>query len=178
MILPRQKTPDLSVNVIDGDRFDIDAVSSPRGVLICVYRGLHCPICATYLKTLDKLTPEFAQRDVETIAISGDGEERAAGMAAQLETRALRIGYDLPLSTARAWGLYLSTSRGKTSIGIEEPQLFPEPGVFLVRPDRSLYYSYIQTMPFVRPDFRELLKALDNVIEKNYPARGEYDEPV
>ena len=38
-----------------------------------------------------------------------------------------------PLSKAKEWGLYISTSRGMTSIGIEEPALFSEPGVFLVR---------------------------------------------
>jgi hypothetical protein len=29
-------------------------------------------------------------------------------------------------------------------------------------------------MPFVRPAFGEMVKALDFIIEKNYPARGEY----
>lgn len=86
----------------------------------------------------------------------------------------LRMGYGLPLATARAWGLYLSTSRGKTSIGIEEPALFSEPGVFLVRPDRTLYWLSVQSMPFARPNFDELVQALDFVIKNAYPARGEY----
>ena len=51
----------------------------------------------------------------------------------------MRVGYGLPLKDARAWGLYISTSRGKTSAGIEEPALFSEPGLFLVRPDSTLY---------------------------------------
>ena len=38
-------------------------------------------------------------------------------------------------------GLYVSTSLGMTSTGIEEPALFSEPGIFLVRPDRTLYFS-------------------------------------
>ena len=33
-------------------------------------------------------------------------------------------------------------------------------------------------MPFVRPHFSELVSALDFAIEKNYPARGEYDGAV
>ncbi len=74
---------------------------------------------------------------------------------------------------ARAWGLYISTGRGKTSIGIEEPALFSEPGLFLVRPDGTLYAASVNTMPFARPNFSELLKAIGMIIEKNYPARGE-----
>jgi hypothetical protein len=31
-------------------------------------------------------------------------------------------------------------------------------------------------MPFARPGFAELLKAIDFVLQKNYPARGEVAE--
>jgi len=90
----------------------------------------------------------------------------------------LRFGYSLPLTVAREWGLYISSSRGTSSINIEEPPLFSEPGIFLVQPDGSLYYGSVQTMPFARPLFSELLQAIDYAIAKNYPARGEYDGPV
>jgi len=43
----------------------------------------------------------------------------------------------------------------------------------LVRPDRTLYFASVQTMPFARPHFTDILAALDFVIAKNYPARGE-----
>ena len=86
---------------------------------------------------------------------------------------ALRLGHGLGLETARAWGLYVSTDRGTTSAGLEEPALFSEPGLFLVRPDGTLYFGAVQTMPFARPHFADVLKALDFVIAKDYPARGE-----
>ena len=103
-----------------------------------------------------------------------DGRERAQAMADKLKAAGLRMGYDLSLAKAREWGLFVSTSRGTTSIGIEEPPHFSEPGVFIVRPDGTLYYGAVQTMPFARPHFDELLAALDFALEKNYPARGEY----
>ena len=90
----------------------------------------------------------------------------------------LRFGYDLSLEKAREWGLYISTSRGKTSIGIEEPALFAEPGLFLINPDQTLYYMSVQTMPFVRPRFDEMIQALDFVIKNDYPGRGEYTDAV
>jgi len=99
-------------------------------------------------------------------------------MAEKVGAKALRFGYDLPLSVARDWGLYISTSRGKTSIGIDEPALFSEPGLFVVNADRSLYYLSVQSMPFVRPSFRELLGAIDFAIAKSYPARGAYTGAV
>lgn len=178
MLMPRQKTPDLSVPLLDGSQFELATETAPRGTVVCFYRGLHCPICATYLKELERLTPDFATRGVATVALSSDGEDRAREMAGKIGADTLRIGYDLALQKARDWGLYISTSRGKTSIGIEEPALFAEPGLFLINPDQTLYYMSVQTMPFVRPHFSELLSAVDFAIEKSYPARGEYTGEV
>lgn len=174
MLYPRQAAPALVVETLAHGTFDLAAQAPERFTLLCFYRGLHCPICANYLKELERLTPEFAQRGVATIAVSSDDAERARLMAEKIGASALRIGYGLNLADARDWGLYISTSRGKTSIGIEEPALFSEPGVFLLRPDRTIYYLSVQSMPFVRPNFPEMVQALDFVIKNDYPARGEY----
>ncbi|MFS4582603.1 peroxiredoxin-like family protein [Phaeobacter sp. C3_T13_0] len=178
MLMPRQKTPDLTLPTLDHGQFDLTSEESQRGTVICFYRGLHCPICANYLKELEKRVADFASRGVNCIAISSDGEERTRAMADKIEAQNLRFGYDLPLNVARQWGLYLSTSRGKTSIGIEEPALFSEPGLFMVTPEQTLYYGSVQTMPFVRPHFSELVSALDFAIANDYPARGEYNGDV
>lgn len=174
MLVPRQIAPELSVETLSSGHFDLADEHPERMTLVCFYRGLHCPICANYLKELERLTPAFEQRGVSTIAISTDDESRASEMARKVGAQRLRIGYGLPLSVARDWGLYVSASRGKTSIGIDEPALFSEPGVFLIRPDRTIYYLSVQSMPFVRPAFAEMVQALDFVIKNDYPARGEY----
>lgn len=178
MLMPRQKTPNLSLPTLNDGTFDLSSDGAERYTLVTFYRGLHCPICANYLKELERLTPEFAERGVKTIAISSDGKERTEEMAAKIDAKSLRFAYDLPLSVAREWGLYISTSRGKTSLGIEEPALFSEPGVFLVTPEQTLYYASVQTMPFVRPVFKEMIGALDFVIANDYPGRGEYTGEV
>ncbi|MDH3666856.1 MAG: AhpC/TSA family protein [Paracoccaceae bacterium] len=178
MLMPRRKVPDLAVETLDHGTFDLGSETNERGTVVCFYRGLHCPICATYLAEFEKLVPAFAERGVGSIAVSSDDAVRARGMAEKIPAEALRIGYGLSLAKAKEWGLYISTGRGKTSIGIEEPALFSEPGLFLINADQTLYYGSVQTMPFVRPHFRELLGALDFAIEKNYPARGEYAEAV
>jgi peroxiredoxin len=178
VLIPREIVPDLDLDTLAHGRFSLASDNPERFTLVCFYRGLHCPICANYLKELERLTPEFEQRGVKTIAVSADGKERAQAMADKVGASNLRMAYGLSLSAARDWGLYISTSRGKTSIGIEEPALFSEPGVFLIRPDRTLYYGSVQTMPFVRPHFAELVQAMEFVIAKDYPARGEYTGAV
>ena len=174
MLVPRQTAPGLIVETVAHGRFDLAWDEPRRMTLVCFYRGLHCPICANYLKELERLTPDFLERGVSTIAISSDSEARARKMSQKVGAAQLRVGYGLPLEVARDWGLYLSESRGRTSIGIEEPRLFSEPGVFLISRDRTIYYVSVQSMPFVRPPFAEMVQALDFIIKNDYPARGEY----
>lgn len=174
MLIPRKKVPALQLPTVAKKAFDLADASGERGTLVVFYRGLHCPICAKYLTELDTLIPEFNKRGLNVIAVSSDNEERAIAMADKLNAEHLEIAYDLTLEKAKEWGLYISASRGKTSLGIEEPALFSEPGLFLVSPDQSLYFGSVNTMPFIRPNFAELVGALDFIIANNYPARGEY----
>jgi peroxiredoxin len=178
MLIPRKPVPQLNVPTLAHSSFDLQSDSPQNFSLIVFFRGLHCPLCIKYLKELGQLLPDFAQRGVSVIAISSDDQDRAQQMAAKVGFADLRFGYDLPLSVARQWGLYISESIGKTSIGVEEPKLFAEPGVFLIKPDQTLYYGAVQTMPFARPSFADLLIAIDFATSKNYPARGEYTSAV
>lgn len=173
-LTPRLPVPALNVPLTQGGRFVLGASPGERFDMVVFYRGLHCPICAKYLMELERLAPEFAKRGVQVVAVSSDTAERAQAMAEKISASQLPIAHSLSLQNARQWGLYISTSRGKTSIGIDEPELFSEPGVFIVRPDGTLYYGSTQTMPFARPAFQDLLGAIDFAIAKDYPARGEY----
>lgn len=177
-LLPRHPAPALNVPLVGGGRFVLGAAPGEKFDLIVFYRGLHCPLCAKYLLELERLSSDFASRGVQVLAVSSDTEERGKEMASKVQASGLKFAYGLSLRAARQWGLYISTSRGKTSIGIEEPELFSEPGVFIVRPDGTLYYGAVQTMPFARPGFQDLLGAIDFAISKDYPARGEYTGAV
>ena len=172
-LMPRQETPALSVDTLDHGRWSLAEQSPQRFSLIVFYRGLHCPICKPYVRELDRQFTAFSELGVEAITLSTDDAERARQSQQDWGLTQVPVGYGLSIESAREWGLYISSGRGKTSIGIEEPALFNEPGLFLVSPDGTLYSASIQTMPFVRPRFEELLKALETIISRDYPARGE-----
>ncbi len=167
-IRPRTKVPDLDLPTVGGERFDLAAQRSRSFTMLVFYRGLHCPICKTYLRDLDRKLDSFAQRGVGVAAISTDTKERAEQSKKDWGVERLAIAYELSIEHARQWGLYISAS-----IKEGEPPLFAEPGLFLIRPDGALYCASIQTMPFARPSFADVLQAVVFVTEKNYPARGE-----
>ncbi|KZL21308.1 AhpC/TSA family protein [Pseudovibrio axinellae] len=174
MLTPRMPVPNLSADLVGGGKFELSSDVAQFATLVVFYRGLHCPICVSYLRELERLTPQFAERGVKPIALSTDTQERTETFADKIGADNLRVGYGISLKKAREWGLYISTGRGLTSAGIEEPELFAEPGLFFVKPDGTLYFGNIQTMPFARPDFKPMLGALDFCIKNDYPARGEY----
>lgn len=166
-IKPRTRVPSLNLTTVGGGRFDLSQRAPRTFTLLVAYRGLHCPICKTYLRDLDRKYAEFEALGVEAVAVSTDTGERAEKAKAEWQIEHLPIAYDLSIEQAREWGLFISA-------GIkEEPKQFAEPGLFLIRPDQTLYAASIQTMPFARPSFSDVIAAVKFVTEKNYPARGE-----
>ena len=173
MLKTRQPVPALTLPTVAGTTWSLAGQRPQHFTLLVFYRGLHCPVCRSYLSELNRLQPEFTARGVDLVAISSDTAERAAQTVRDWGLANLTVAHSLSIDAARQWGLYVSTSRGKTSTGVEEPALFSEPGVFLVRADGTLYWASVQTMPFARPHFNEMLQAVDFVLKNDYPARGE-----
>jgi peroxiredoxin len=172
VLKPRQTVPDLDVETLQGP-WSLSEQTPDNFTMLVFYRGLHCPICTKYLKELDKLADDFTKAGVAVIALSSDNKERAQKAQIGWELQNISLGYGVTTEQAQSWGLHRSAGRGKTSIGIEEPDEFSEPGLFLIQPNQTLYWSQVSTMPFARPLFKEVLGALNFVLDKNYPARGE-----
>ncbi|HET9351012.1 MAG TPA: peroxiredoxin-like family protein [Burkholderiales bacterium] len=173
MLKPRKPVPALEFDTVGGGRWSLAAQKPQNFSMIVFYRGLHGPVCRRYTSELNGMIGEFDKRGVSTVLISTDSRERAAEAKEKWGLPNLNVGYGISIDKAREWGLYISTSRGVTSTGVEEPPLFAEPGLFLVKPDGTLYWANISTMPFARPHFSDIAGAIDFAISKNYPARGE-----
>lgn len=166
--IPRTQVPELSFPLTSGHEWNLSDQDPESFTMVIFYRGLHCPVCKSYTQSLNKLVDDFKERGVETVTVSMDDEKRARASVQEWEIDNLKVGYNLSQEQARSWGLYFSNA-----IKDSEPNLFSEPGLFLIRPDGKLYYSAINSMPFGRPVLKDMLKALDFIQENDYPARGE-----
>ncbi len=167
-VMPRQSTPPLSAKLTDGSAWNLGAEKPAAYDMIVVYRGLHCPICKTYLGDLESKLPEFTKRGVNVVAISTDSKDRAEKAKAEWGLNNLKVGYDLSIDNARAWDLFISSS-----IRDGEPPQFSEPGLFLVKPDGSLFYAATSSAPWGRPPLDQMLRGIDIATERKMPARGE-----
>ena len=172
-LYPRQPVPSLDLPLVGGGTWSLAEQKPENFTMVVFYRGYHCPICSRYLGDLNRKTNQFKEKGVNIIVASSDEEERGNLAKEEWGLDQLYVAYGVTLEKGREWGLFISTSNGNTGAGVIEPDMFIEPGLYMVRPDGTLYFGTVQTMPFARPSFAEILKALGMVLERDYPARGE-----
>ena len=165
---PRQQAPNLSFPLLAGEQWNLTEQNPSNFNLIIFYRGRHCPVCKWYLQQLQSLLPDFKKRGVNVVALSMDSQVRARKTKMDWELHQLALGYDLDVETAKNWGLYFSNA-----IREGEPKVFCEPGFFLTDQNHVVYYAAINSNPWGRPYLPSILKAIDYILENNYPARGE-----
>jgi peroxiredoxin len=166
-VRPTEPAPDLTVPLLRGGTYRL-ADQRPRTfTMVVFFRGLHCPVCRAQLSELERRLPEFEQRGIEVVAVSGETRERASQLAHEWRLEQLPIAYGLTEDQMRAWGLFISQG-----INEGEPALFNEPGLFLISPDHTVYYESILSMPVGRPRVDDLLGGIDYWVGHGYPARG------
>ena len=173
MITPRTEVPDFTVELLNGGTWTLSDQNPENFTMVVAYRGYHCPICKAYLGKLNAIADGLKERGVNLIVFSSDTAERAQLARNEWGIDNLELAHSLSIEDARKLGLFVSHGIGVTSIGVEEPEIFSEPGLLMIRPDQTLYFADIQTMPFLRPDLSDFLPKLDFILAKGYPARGE-----
>ncbi len=167
-VKPRQAAPPLEVKLVDGSAWRLSDAKPVAFEMIVVYRGLHCPVCKGYLGELEAKLPEFTKRGVDVIAVSADSRERAERAKTEWGLNNLQVGCELSIDNAREWELFVSKA-----IRDGEPPEFTEPGLFLVKPDGTLFFASRGNLPWGRPPLDQMLRAVDVATERKMPARGE-----
>jgi peroxiredoxin len=160
-----QKFPSMNWKTVGGEALDPAAVGGWR--VLIVYRGKHCPLCKTYLNTLNEMLGDFDAAGVKVMAVSADPQQKAEAQVAEGGWK-FPVGYGMSVEDMRQLGLYISDPRSAD----ETDRRFAEPGLFVINPAGETQIVDISNAPFARPDLKSLLKGLQFVISKDYPIRG------
>ncbi|GGG47668.1 peroxiredoxin-like family protein [Bizionia arctica] len=168
MIRPQEQAPELQLKVIGGETWNLAKQNPKNFTMVVFYRGIHCPVCKKYTEELQNLKSKYNELGVDIIAVSMDTEAKARKAKMDWDIADIPIGYELTEEQAKAWNLYLSKG-----VKDAEPQLFSEPGLFLIRPDNEIYYIALNSQPFGRPELSSFVKSIDFIVSKDYPSRGE-----
>ena len=165
---PQSQAPDLSVQTLDGKQWVLNQQNPDFFTMVVFYRGLHCPLCKKYLEKLNEIQDDLNSKGVQVIAVSMDKEVRARKSRMDWNIDKLNIGFGLSKEAAADWGLFLSNA-----IAQNEPHLFSEPGLFLIKPDNEVYYANLSSNPWGRPFLPSFVQLMDFLKKSGYPARGE-----
>lgn len=168
MLKPGDTAPDIDLPLTIDARFKLSDQSPEQFTMLVFYRGKHCPICKKYLTEIGSRLREITDRGINVFAVSMDDEDRAMVVDREWDTGDLPLVYDMSEDMARKWGLFISSKRE----GSDEPETFSEPGLFLIRPDLTVYFAQVQSAPFTRPDLDQLMEGLDIIKKNDYPPRG------
>jgi peroxiredoxin len=170
-LLPTQPAPDLGLELVGGGTthdLQLGTGAGGRFSLVVFYRGLHCPICRKQLAEIDKRIEDLKDAGIgRVVAVSMETPERSGRLVDEWHLVNLPVAYGLDEESARSWGLNLSRA-----IKNGEPDLFNEPGVFILDDDGTLFWSSTATMPFGRPSLDDVIAGVRYAQDYDYPARG------
>lgn len=151
------------------------SLSNPRDgfdwMLTLIYRGKHCPLCTTYLQSLNAALPDFTAKGVDVLAVSADSKARAAAHMAEVSPE-FDVAYGLTVPHMQALGLYISGPRN--GVDVEGP--FAEPGLFVINERGTLQIADISNVPFSRPSLKQLASGIGFLRGpmKDAPINGTY----
>jgi peroxiredoxin len=165
---PGQAAPDLELPLVGGGSFRLADRRPRRFTMLVFNRGLHCPVCQAQLRELDRRHAELAERGIEVVSVSAEDQHRATRMRDNWRISAIPIAHGLTEEQMRAWGLFVSRA-----IHENEPPVFNEPALFLLRPDRTVFYASVLSMPVGRPRLDDLRAGIDYWDAHEYPLRGD-----
>jgi hypothetical protein len=120
-LVPRQPDPSLAVPLAGGGKFNLTAENRRisrllRSIAARIARNAKSSRPISRPSSRNSRNAAFRWWQSLSIISSAAGALSPKGGPPNL-----RIGYGLDLRTARAFGLWISTSRGKTSAGIRKP---------------------------------------------------------
>ena len=170
-LTPTQQAPRLDLPLTGGGStgdLTLGTGADGRFTLLFFFRGLHCPVCRKQLSEIERRLDDLRAGGVgRVVAVSMESAERSEQLVAAWHLDRLPVAHSLAEDEARAWGLHLSHA-----IKDGEPDVFSEPGVFVLDADGSLFWSSVATMPFGRPALDDIVAGLVFAQEHDYPARG------
>jgi len=168
-LLPGQAVPELALNLAHSGRWKLSEQNPLNFTLIVVFRGVHCSFCKPEIEKLSEMQDQFAALGISILAVSMDSLERAIRALDEWAIGDLPFAYGMTELQARNYGLYISTR-----VKPVEPDVFSEPGAYLIKPDGTLYAQFQSTTPWLRLDIDTLYRGIQVAMDRGTPPRGGY----
>ena len=166
-LIPGEKVPKLEAILTNDQLWLLHSESIDKFLIIIFYRGLWCPLCNKQLNDFNKIVDDFQEIGIQIMALTNDSLINVQTAKKDWNIDNITMGAEIDMATLKEWGLYISTK-----VFPPENDYFPEPGIFVISPDYTLYAAYIQSTPGGRASAKNLFDWMKIVVDHNYPSRG------
>lgn len=169
-LIPGMPAPRFEAMTIAGRHWALGSAANTKLTLLIFYRGSFCSYCRTNLQDYEAHASEFAARGVEVVFASADNEAQARLAVDSWGVQKLPVCHGTSVRQMEEWGLFMSAG----SSAMKQPEVFSEPGLFLVKNDMTLLYEVLNSAPFGRPTASDMIAMLDFMESKGsaFPQRG------
>jgi len=155
------KIPQLTLKTVDGRAFDLNSAIAKKPAVLVFYRGGWCMYCNKHFGELALIEREITQLGFEIIAISPD---KPVKLSESINKH--QMGYtllsDSDMKAAKAFGIAfklndeLLNKYAEYGIDLDDASgynhhLLPVPSVFVIAPDGTIKFQY------VNPDYKTRL---------------------
>ncbi|MBC7867733.1 MAG: AhpC/TSA family protein [Gloeobacteraceae cyanobacterium ES-bin-316] len=164
--------PDFILGNAIGKNISLSALLKNGPVVLTWYRGGWCPYCNIELRHLQKSLPQFQQYNAQLVALSPELPDKSLTTVEknQLEFEVLT---DYNNDVARKFGIVFKINEDLVEIyngfhpldtynGVDTNEL-PIPATYIISPDFTIRYAYVEPDYRKRADPQEILKALSKL---------------
>jgi peroxiredoxin len=177
-VLTGTPIPDVNVTSVDGEDKSLMQMVKEKPTVLIFYRGGWCPYCNKHMAQLQEAHSKLADLGYQVLAISPDKPEFLRETMQEKD-----LGYtllsDSDMQASKAFGLafkvdeetverYKSNGMDLAERSGHDHHLLPAPAVFLINPDATITFQY------VNPDYKTRIKSkvLLAAAEAYYPSES------
>jgi len=159
--------PEISIRTMEGESVSLSTFLSKKPTVLVFYRGGWCPYCNQHLAELADIEEQILDAGYQILAVSPDSPENLNKTLDKNEIKYTLLS-DSKGELIKAMGIaYQATFlfenfRSKGATG-EKLDLMPVSSLFVVNPDGTILYEYVNPDYKVRMSGQELLKVLPSL---------------
>ncbi|WP_328742538.1 AhpC/TSA family protein [Streptomyces caniferus] len=168
---PGDAAPRFSLPTATGGTVALDSLLSEGPVVLTFYRGAWCPYCNLALRALQQHHAEITARGARLVAISPQIPDESLTLT-EKHALAFDVLSDLGSGTAKQYGLsfdlpddlaavYDSFGFDLQRVNGGHPRTLPLPATYVIDPDATIRWAFLDTDYTARAEPSDILAALD-----------------
>lgn len=173
--------PSFTLPAADGRSVSLSEALERGPVVLTFYRGAWCPYCNIALRALQAAHDDIAARGAQLIAVSPQIPDESLTLA-EKHALSFDILSDVGCETAKLYGLSYDIPEDLAALydrlGFEMDRVnaghrrtLPLPATFVIAPDGTIAWSFVETDYTRRAEPADILSALDRIRDEAVAAR-------